>query len=101
MARDLKTVSTDALRSEYEPKRDKIKALRAELKALESDAEPLKLELAAREEKETLILNAVMAGQQGLLRATGVPDATIAAAEAQFKAMREAKLAARGEAVAS
>lgn len=103
MARDLKTVPTEDLRAEYEPQLAKLQKLREEMKAFAAEIEPLKTELAERENKATLILNAVMAGQQGLLRATGVSDETIAAAEAHFQAMREAKAAARGggEAVSS
>ncbi len=94
MARDLKTVPTEALRSEYQSKL-------AELQAAKEALEPLRIELTDRDNKATLILNAVMADQQGLLRATGVSEETIKAAEAKFKELREAKMAARGEAVSS
>lgn len=94
MARDLKTVSTEALRAEYEAKL-------AEIKSLKDATEPLRAELTDRDNKATLILNAVMAGQHGLLRATGTPEAVISAAEAKFQEMRAAKRAARGEAVSS
>lgn len=100
MARDLSTVSTAELRSEYEPKAEKLRELRAAAKALDAEIAPLRDELAAREHKYTLILNAVMAGQQQLLRATGTPEEVIAEAEADFaarKAAREAARAARAE----
>lgn len=93
MARDLKTVSTEALRAEYEPQLAKLRELRAKAQQLAAEIEPLKLELAAREHTQTLILNAVMAGQQGLLRATGVSEEVIAASEAIYAQMKAEKLA--------
>ncbi len=102
--RDLSKVATEELRAAYDPKAAKLRDLRAQAKALEAEIEPFKLELAERENRATLLLNAVMAGQQSLLRATGVSEDTIKAAEerfAQMKATKEAARAAAGEAVSS
>ncbi len=91
--RDLTKVATESLRAEYDPQAARLRDLRAQTKALELEIEPLKTELAARENRATLILNAVMAGQQGLLRATGVSSEVIEAAEERFAQMRAEKLA--------
>lgn len=102
--RDLTTVAAEELRAEYEPKAAKLSELRAQARALEAEIAPLRDELARRENNYTLILNAVMAGQQQLLRASGVAPEIIAAAEADFadrKAKREAERAARQPEVAS
>ncbi len=96
--RDLTKVAAEQLRAEYEPKASKLKELYAEAAKLEVEIAPLRDELAQREHNYTLILNAVMAGQQQLLRATGVAHEVIADAEADFaqrKAQREAERAAR------
>ncbi len=97
MIRDLKSVSTDDLRAEYQPQFDKLKALKAEVKALELSITPLRDELVDRDNKSTLVLNAVMAGQQALLRATGLSEEVISEAESVFKAMKSTKEAARAE----
>lgn len=101
MARDLKTVPTEELRAEYEPQTAKLRDLRKQMKALEADIEPLKAELVERDNKITLIRNAVMSGQQGLLRAMGVSEEAIKATEAWFAEERARRIASRsgGEAV--
>jgi hypothetical protein len=97
--RDLSKVATEELRAAYEPQAAKLRELRAQAKSLEATVEPLKLELAERENRATLILNAVMAGQQGLLRATGVSEDIIKAAEERFAQMKAVKVTAREQAV--
>jgi hypothetical protein len=94
--RDLTKVATAQLRAEYEAAQAKIKELRAAIA-------PVQDELVSRDNAATLILNAVMAGQQALLRATGTPEEVIKAAEERFAAMRAEKLArkAAGEGAAS
>lgn len=101
MARDLTTVPTEELRAEYAPQLAKLRKLRDDAKALHAEIEPLKLELAEREHKATLILNAVMAGQQQLLAVAGVSKETIAAAEAQFAEIKAEKMARNAARVAA
>ncbi len=97
MKRELKSVSTEELRAEYMPQFDKLKSLKAAVKQLEAEIAPLREELVERDNKSTLVLNAVMAGQQNLLRATGMSEEAISEAESVFKAMKSAKEAARSE----
>ncbi len=97
MTRELKSVSTEELRAEYVPQFEKLKSLRSAVKQLEADIAPLRDELVERDNKSTLVLNAVMSGQQGLLRATGMSEEAISQAESVFAAMKSAKEAARKE----
>lgn len=99
--RDLTKVASEALRAEYEPKAAKLRDLRAQAKALNEEIAPLRDELAGREHKRTLMLNAVMGGHQALLRASGVPEETISELEAEFAAMRAKRIADREAAKAA
>lgn len=94
MERDLKQVATAELRAEHSAAVDKIKAIRAEIASVQA-------ELTERDNKATLILNAVMAGQQGLLRAAGTPEDVIKAAEETFAATKAEKEARRSASAAT
>ncbi len=92
---DFSTATTADLRELYASKLAALNSARERFKELESDIAPLRSELVERDNNSTLILNAVMAGQQKLLKATGVPADVIEAAEAKFKEMKLAKEAKR------
>lgn len=94
---DFSKVETEELRAQYAPVQEKIKSLRAELRALEASVVDVREELVKRDNNQALILNAVMAGQQGLLRAAGTSEEVIAEAERWFRDTKAAKEAARAE----
>lgn len=91
------TASTEVLRSNYGPMAEKIKKLRNELKYLQEEVEPLRNELVKRDNAATLILNAVMSGQQALLRAAGTSEDVIKQAEAWFENDKARKAATSSE----
>ncbi len=95
MITELKSASTEELKAEYEPMLARFNSLRKEYKKLEAEISPLRAELAERENKKILVLNAVMQGQQGLLRAVGTPEEVIKEAEEEFARLKAAKEAAR------
>jgi len=89
---ELKNRPTAELQAEYDAGIDVIRAQREKL-------EPLKQELSRRSNARALILNQVIGGQADALRAAGVPEETIAEAEAYVADEKARKAEARATSV--